>query len=234
MSRPARRGASRSNEVECSTGCYGSAFTMPTPVCGRLAVTFPRRALAPLLLGLTAACGGAQGRGPEVAARPFLEEHEAMFENGIDMVRDPEALDGGWLGTWQSELDDRVTHADAVALVTVRTLRTDVDLDRNETYRLIVSVDREYLGELPDEVALTVDQTQRGYGTVRNNERRLLDQRFLAFIKWQDTERGPRPRWHLSPATEPVAAQTFRLLASRRNVQMRSSRRVVTVHRDGS
>ncbi len=184
------------------------------------------------LASLLVACGASQPA--EVTTTPFLEAHEDMFENGLDMVRDPDALDGSWLGAWQEELDERVTNADVVALVTIRTLRTDVDLDRRETYRLITAVDRELLGEVDDEITLTVAQDERGYGTIENNERRLLDQQFIAFIKWQRTESGElRARWHLSPATEPVALETRRLLASRRNVDPNGgARRTVIVHRN--
>lgn len=189
-------------------------------------------ALAVLVSSVTA-CGGAQPEPEHAATSPFLESHEAMFENGLDMVRDPDALDGSWLGAWQEELDERVTNADVVALVTVRTLRTDVDLDRNETYRLIASVDRAYLGEPGEELTLTVRETERGYGTVENNQRRLLDEQFIAFVKWQQTEQGIRARWHLSPATEAVAIETRRLLASRRQVSTSDgSRRTVIVHRN--
>lgn len=167
-----------------------------------------------------------------MVATPFLPEHQAMFENGLDMVRDPEALGGAWLGEWQEDLDERVTHADVVALVTVRTLREDVDLDRNETYRLIAEVDRAYLGELDDEITLIVAQDEPGYGTVENNERQLLDTQFVAFIKWEETEDGLRARWHLSPATEAVAVETRRLLAERRNVRTSGTRRTVVVHRN--
>ncbi|MGE3632594.1 MAG: hypothetical protein AB7P00_22055 [Sandaracinaceae bacterium] len=178
-----------------------------------------------------AGCGGAQQ--PTIVATPFLAEHEPMFENGLDMVRDPDALGGAWLGTWQEELDQRITNADVVALVTIRTLRTDVDLERAETYRLILSVDRKYLGEVADELTLVVHQDEHGNGTIENNERRHLDQQFIAFEKWQDTETGVRARWHLSPATDAVASETRRLLASRRQVEDETQgRRTVIVHRN--
>lgn len=192
----------------------------------------PRGLTAAVALTLLAACGGTQAEPERVASSPFLESHEDMFENGLDMVRDPDALDGSWLGAWQDELDNRVTHADIVALVTVRTLRTDVDLDRSETFRLIASVDRAYLGEAGEELTLTVSESERGYGTVENNQRRLLDEQFIVFVKWQATDEGTRARWHLSPATEAVAIETRRLLASRRQVRQNDgTRRTVVVHR---
>ena len=193
----------------------------------------PRGLTAAAALILLAACGGSQAEPEHAASSPFLDSHESMFENGMDMVRDPDALDGSWLGAWQDELDNRVTHADVVALVTVRTLRTDVDLDRSETFRIIASVERAYLGEAGEELTLTVSENERGYGTVENNQRRLLDEQFIVFVKWQQTDEGVRARWHLSPATEAVAIETRRLLESRRQVRQNDgSRRTVVVHRN--
>ena len=125
--------------------------------------TLSRLALC-LCLAAFAGCGGG---GPIVRdVTPFTAEHEPAFENGLDMVRDPEALGGAWLRTWEDEIDRRVSLADVVALVTVKTFRTDVDLERNETYRLVTQVDREYLGELEDAVEAYLAAADR-MGTAR-------------------------------------------------------------------
>jgi len=198
---------------------------------------FARCALALVAALPLLACGGAS-EPVRTNVEPFTAQHEPLFENGVDMVRDPDALGGGWLGTWEDELDRRVSLADVVALVTIRTLRTDVDLDRRETYRLVAHADRVYLGEeqLADEdLLLSVAEGQGGYGTVQNNERRLLDEQFIAFVKWQrDAESGELvPRWHLSPATESVATRVRSLLEQRRDVTVDDgTRRRVIIHRN--
>lgn len=190
-----------------------------------------------LTLGLlVAACGGSAP--PPVVVTPFTAEHEPLFENGIDMVTEPEALGGTWLETWEHELDRRVTLSDLVALVTIATLRTDTDLDRRDTYRLVARPDRVFLGEnaLDDEgLVLSVREGEGGYGTVETNERRLLDAQFFAFVKWERDDAGAlRPRWHLSPATDDVAVHVRDLLARRREVERDDSggtRRIV-VHQN--
>ena len=179
---------------------------------------------------LLVACGGSQAG--EVTVTPFTTEHEPAFENGLDMVRDPVILDGSWLRTWEEELDRRVTLADAVALVTVVAVRTDTDLDRRDTLRLVTQVETEYFGELEDEVTLSVIEGEPGYGTVEANERSVLNARFVAFVKWQREQDGSvRARWHLSPATEALAVRVRSLLRSRRQVADESdgTRRVVVV-----
>src|SRR5690349_7765110 len=100
------------------------------------------RTIRPLLLAaatVLTACGGAQ-EPVAVVTSPFTSEHAAVFEDGLDLVRDPRVLEGQWLSSWEDEIDRRVTLSDVVALVTVRTLRTDVDLDQRRTYRLVSRV----------------------------------------------------------------------------------------------
>lgn len=165
-----------------------------------------------------AACGGASAP-VQPTTTPFMAAHEAVYENGVDMVRDPEGLGGAWLHSWEDELDQRVSHADIVALVTIRTFRTDIDLDRRETYRLIAHPERVYFGELTDDIQLTVAEGEAGYGTVGNNQRQILDQQFIAFIKWEERENAdPRARWHLSMASDQIATRVRSLLSRRRDV----------------
>lgn len=157
-----------------------------------------------------AGCGPAAP--PIVVTGPFTAEHEAAFENGVDYIDDPTILEGSWLRTWENDVDRRVQLADAVALVTITTLRQDVDLDRHETYRLIAHVDRERHGDLPDEVTFVVRYDQAGFGTVRGNEERILNQRFVAFIKWVDQDGQIVARWHLAPASERVVRRVNTLI----------------------
>lgn len=213
----------------------------------------------PILLAVIAslgllACGGPPER-VFTDIEPFTTQHEPYFENGVDMVRDPEALGGSWLGTWEEELDRRVSLADVVALVTIRTLRDDIgasardygevptleeaDQARRRTYRLIAHPDRVWLGEeqvAEQDIVLSVREGEGGFGTVENNERRLLDEQFIAFIKWEedDATGDYEARWHLSPATEAVATRVRRVLEQRRDVDTEAdgTRRRVIIHRN--
>ena len=91
---------------------------MAPPVVKVRAPMTPYRLPACLLLFALAGCGAS---GPiQRDITPFTAEHEPAFENGLDMVRDPEALGGAWLRTWEEDIDRRVTLADVVALVTDR------------------------------------------------------------------------------------------------------------------
>lgn len=189
--------------------------------------------LAPVLV--IAACGGPQET-VAVVSSPFTSEHEAIFEDGIDLVRDPRVLEGQWLSSWEDELARRVGFADVVALVTIQTLRTDLDLERRRTYRLITHVDRVYLGErVGEEIVLTVREGEGGFGTVETNEGQLLDRQYIVFLKWaEDADGVVRARWHLSPATDQVAVRVRSALQQRDDYATEDdgTHRRVIIHRN--
>lgn len=190
-----------------------------------------------LWMAMALGCGGSAVTAAAVTS-PFTDEHAQVFDNGLDLVRDPQALEGTWLSTWESDIDRRVGWSDVVALVTVRTLRTDLDLDRRQTYRLIARVDRVLYGEnVGEELELRVQQGQAGYRSIEESERRLLDQQFLVFVKWADEEDSQqghivRARWHLSPATDGVANRARLMLTRRQDAEGQGDRRRVIVHRN--
>ncbi|MFW5921418.1 MAG: hypothetical protein ACOCUS_06215 [Polyangiales bacterium] len=175
-----------------------------------------------------AACGSSQ---PEVRqVTEFTEQDAELFEDGVDLIADPEQLEGRWRKEWSRELDLRVRRAEFVGLVTVHTLRTDIDPERRSTYRLLVEVDKELLGEAPDELTLTVHEGQGGFGTIHGNDRRILNQPFVAFLKWYRTDEGGiAPHWHLAPAAEPVAERVKWLIEKRhdKEIEEPGSRRVI-------
>jgi hypothetical protein len=184
-----------------------------------------------LAAALSVGCGGAAPKPRPVTE--FTERDGRLFEDGVDFVGDPEALGGRWRDEWSEHLDHRVRRADAVAIVMVRTVRTDIDLDRRSTYRLLADVEEELLGALPEELSLTVNEQQQGFTTVQGNEERILNQPFVAFVKWYRTRSGQvEAHWHLAPASEPVLDRTAWLLEKRRDVERDRGRRSVVVHDD--
>lgn len=189
-----------------------------------------RLLLAPcLLLGsVLSGCGSAPP--PARATTPFTAEHAEVFEDGVDFIADPTQLEGRWREDWSRDLDRRVSESDVIAKVTVHTIHTDTDLDRVSTYRLVGEVEEALWGEPPeDEVTLSVREGDPGYGTLEGNDRRVLNQSFVAFIKWYDAPDGTvRPHWHLAPSTEPVVSRVEYLIENRlRAPEDRADRRVI-------
>ena len=183
---------------------------------------------------LLGACGGSS-EGQRPAHVPALSaEDRALFEDGIDFVADPEVLEGRWRDDWSRELDQRVRRSDIVARVTINTVRTDTDLDRRVTLRLLPEADHTYVGTFPEDLALLSREGEPGFGTVEGNERRILNHPFILFLKWDqpDADQNVVPRWHLSPAEEPVVQRTEYLLERRRGHDRDRGERRVHIHRE--
>jgi hypothetical protein len=182
--------------------------------------------LVPLFVGVFA-CGG--GGAAEVQLTPFTPEHAEVFEDGIDFVADPEGLEGRWREDWSWDLDRRVTWADVIAIVTVRTVRSDTDPGRENTVRLVVETGRTLVGDPGEDLELKVHQDSPGYSSVEGNSRRILDHEFIAFIKWYETDSGAvAPHWHLAPSTESVVSRTEYLLERRREIPRERDTRTTT------
>jgi hypothetical protein len=164
---------------------------------------------------------------------PLTTAQGAVFENGVDYIDDPALLEGSWLETWEQEVDLRVRAADVVAYVRITTMRTDTDLERNQTHRLVARIDTLRLGDgvtEGEEIELVVRQGDAGFDTVHEQDRRILNQRFAAFVKWtQESEGLPIvARWHLSPASERVVRRVNSLVEARRSPG--EDRRRIIVH----
>lgn len=192
----------------------------------------PVLALALALVGVAAlpGCGGPAL--PPIVYTPMTDADELAFENGADFVDDPTLLEGNWLEEWEQSIAERCDRADAVAVITIMHLQTSTDLERRESYRLVGHVDLTRFGTVASELSLIVREGEDGYQSIRGAEGRLLNQQFIAFVRWVEGDNGPVPRWHLSPATERVSRRVNTLLESRRPDE---DRRRVIVHdrRDG-
>ncbi len=177
-----------------------------------------------------AGCGGAE---VEVARPgPFTAEDAQVFDDGVDFVADPEALEGRWRRDWADELDARITRANIVAVVSMRSVSQDSDLDRRMSYRLNVQRERGMLGQMPEEVLFRTSEGDTGFGTVDGNQDRLLQGEFIAFIKWASEEGRDDPvaKWHLSPNSDQVLRRVEYLLQRRRGATGSSGRTVVHEH----
>jgi len=163
---------------------------------------------------------------------PLTEEDRVLFDDGVDFVGDPSVLEGRWRDDWSRELDERVTKADIVSYIRVRALRTDLDLERRTTYRLLIEEVEGIVGDLPEDLALASLDGDGGFTTIDGNENRILDQELVLFVKWEQREPGAevRARWHLSPHTEQVTSRVEYLAERRRGVERPQPQRRIHVH----
>jgi hypothetical protein len=178
---------------------------------------------------VVAACGAAPQK-VRVTSK-FTEEHAALFEDGIDFIADPVVLEGKWREDWQKEFEQRISLSDFVALARVATVRTDTDLEQRTTYRLVAALEKRLHGKPPKgDLVLRVSEEQDGYATVHGKQERILEQQFIAFVKWYETEEDEiAAHWHLSPASEFNVARVKELLKRRKEPERKTR---VVIHRD--
>src|SRR5690349_14806989 len=143
-----------------------------------------RHTLAAFSMVVLLACGGSKPRS-EVGGPPLSVAQQKVFDDGVDFVAMLEGLEGKWLDDWTKDLSLRVQDADLIALVTVRTLRTDSDPQQRVTYRLNAEVTKLLVGDAPrgKEIELAVDPDDPGFPTVQDNLGRIVDQSFVAYVK---------------------------------------------------
>ncbi|MBO6939568.1 MAG: hypothetical protein JJ863_31645 [Deltaproteobacteria bacterium] len=185
-----------------------------------------------LFLALVAACATTSTNATPTTGTPLTAEDRVLFDDGVDFVGDPSVLEGRWRDDWSRELDERVTNADIVSYIRVHALRTDMDLERRTTYRLLIDEVDGIVGDLPDDLALASLEGDGGFSTIDGNENRILDQELVLFLKWEQSEPGAevRARWHLSPHTEDVTSRVEYLAERRRGVERPQPQRRVHVH----
>lgn len=162
---------------------------------------------------LICGCGSAA---PSVTiSSPFLAEHRLLFDDGADFFDDPVALQGAWRDASIRDTYDRVDAADLVVVVTIDSSHADSDPSGLTSYRLVGQVERNVLGAAAvPQLNLLSGPESPGYATIRNNGPRLLNSRFVVYLKWYtDAEGEIRSHWHLSPASNPVLIEVERAVA---------------------
>jgi hypothetical protein len=153
-----------------------------------------------------AACGGSEKR----VAQPgeFTAEHGALYDDGVDLIEDPDSLAGRWRSDWEVELDRRIADGDLVALGKVTTLREEIDPEGRATYHLLFRVDRVYRGKARgQEISLAAREGAGGYASVRQNREHVIDRPLIAFVRYavNPTTGEVSPHFHLMPPSNAVS-----------------------------
>lgn len=144
---------------------------------------------------------------PAAEALPTFDVQEAvLFDDGIDLVENPEGVGGRWQEEWESELEQRVARGETVAVGMVHTLRTDLDLERRTSYRLVFRIEETLKGQTPEgDLTLLAHEGARGYTSVDRAREGVLDQRFVVFVsRFRGADGLPVTHWHLSPSSDAV------------------------------
>jgi hypothetical protein len=162
-----------------------------------------------LSFALLAGCGGKSSTTPARPTSPFTETDLKLFDDGVDLVSDPEGLGGKWADDWNVEMRDRVRRSDLIALVKVSTVLTDTDPEGHTAHRLVVQVDTSMKGEAPaGEINLSSLDSAVGFSTVDSNKGRLLHMRLLALLKWVEQPDGSvTSHFHLSAPADTIVSR---------------------------
>lgn len=157
------------------------------------------------LVGCATAGSGVQG--PQQPSSPFMEADKLLFEDGVDMIGEPDGLTGRWAEDWNTELRDRVQRSDLIALLTVNTLRTDVSPDQRHTHWLVAEVGDVLKGRYAGELGLAATENSIGFESVERERQNILHKPMVVFAKWVADEAGVvRAHWHLAPATKNIVS----------------------------
>jgi hypothetical protein len=161
------------------------------------------------------ACGGKNTTTPAVPTSPFTEQDLKLFDDGVDLVADPDALAGRWADDWNVEMRDRVERSDLIALLEVSTLLTDTDPEGHTTHRLVVKLDKILKGRPPAmELNLSSAADAVGFPTVDSNKGRLLHMNLLVLLKWVEQSDGSvSSHFHLASSSDKVVSRVVAHIA---------------------
>jgi hypothetical protein len=163
-------------------------------------------------------CGGstAAAGGPRPSSA-FEDNDAKLFDDGVDFVADPTALADRWADDWNLEMNQRIERSDVIALVSVSTLRADVDPQQHTTYRLVAQPSETLKGKAPSELTLLSPEGTVGFSSVDRDKQRVLEDQFVVFIKWYERPEGQvDAHFHMSVAAEKILAHVRGRLESRR------------------
>lgn len=156
---------------------------------------------ASIVLALSLASCAGSVPGPEVTS-PFTARDEQLFDDGVDLMEDPDALHGQWRVDWERELSERLQRSDAIVEGEVIAVHADENPDKRVNYRVVLTlrkVHHGHLGEGVTEVALTSREGGVGYGSIASNPQRILRLPFVAFMKYVEAPGRPFAHFHMTP-----------------------------------
>jgi hypothetical protein len=183
-----------------------------------------------VLAGTLSACGAQAAQGPTPSSEFGVRETQ-LFEDGVDLIEDPQGLEGKWRDDWEADLNERISKSDVIASGTVTTVRTDIDLDKRTNYRVVFALDHALKGDKPSpEITLVTRQGAAGYASIERDRQNMLGRKLVVFVKYAAPIEGSGnsaviSHFHLSP-NSPVVLDRVGEFESRKH-----SHRVVVIER---
>jgi hypothetical protein len=153
--------------------------------------------------------------------QPWNPKEEKFFDNGIDIIDNPNSAFGQWGFQQESAMDGRAQLSDYVAVVEITAIKTVTSAENVEAKHIEVKVKKTLYGTHPDSVlSLKSDPSFPGFVLIKRYEKRLKGN-FILFSRWfNETINGPTAqgldcRFHLSPASPVMIKATKDRLTTR-------------------
>ncbi len=148
------------------------------------------------------ACGsGGATPAPKTPWEPSLAEY---FDDSVDFTVNPQSLSGHWLIKYQEQLKVRLTKSEHILAVGVVSVTKKSATEGRECKDIFASIKAEVKGKWnKDNVTLRVCDNQAGFDSFREEDSRLFERTFIAFLKlYRSQDNSVGIHWHLSPLSQ--------------------------------
>jgi hypothetical protein len=168
-----------------------------------------------------AGCGGSQGMHGKVRpSSEFTPRDTGLFEDGVDLIEDPQGLEGQWRDDWENDLNERIARSDVIALGSVNTLNTDLDLEHQTSYRVVFAFEHRLVGEPPaSELNLVSRGGAPGFSSIERDRANILNRKLVVFMKYAAAgakgDTAVVTHFHLSPPSDVVLDRIGRFKESK-------------------
>jgi hypothetical protein len=151
---------------------------------------------------LAASCGPKHGN--LTVNKPWDPDYAEYFDDSVDFTVNPGSLSGQWMYSYRLELEGRVSLSDYIVALRVQSVSVEEDGDGRQVKGLHTVLEKSVKGDFPGKsVTLTVSDDQPGFDSFSEDDSRLTDKVFLAFLRlYKDEEDRVGIHWHLSPLSK--------------------------------
>jgi hypothetical protein len=149
-----------------------------------------------------------QGCGPKqgglVVKNPWDPDYAEYFDDSVDFTMNPDSLSGQWMYSYKLELEGRVSLSDYIVALRVHSVSVEIDNEGRQVKGLNASIKKNVKGSYPGKaLVLTVADDQPGFDSFNEDDARLTDKVFIAFLRLYEEENGEVGiHWHLSPLSK--------------------------------
>jgi len=135
---------------------------------------------------------------------PWEDSLAQYFDDSVDYTLNPQSLSGEWLNKYQEQLGVRIARSEYILGIKVTSVTKKVGEEGRECKDIFGQVKARVKGEWSgDSVTLHVCDDSAGFDSFKEDDSRLFDRVFIAFLKLYNNKEGAVGiHWHLSPLSK--------------------------------